>query len=115
MPPVLQSILTVAGGFVLSVVGVMPGTAIAMAVLLPKPAPGQPASPTATYLAANLLVSILAAALGGYPTDEIEAEPMSDYVNGDLAAAGIPYVTEGPDGPLYADFHALRPCTVSVR
>lgn len=26
----------------------------------------------------------------------------------DLEAAGIPYVVEGPDGPLYADFHALR-------
>jgi hypothetical protein len=26
----------------------------------------------------------------------------------DLAAAGIPYAVEGPDGPLYADFHALR-------
>jgi integrase len=26
----------------------------------------------------------------------------------DLAAAGIPYAVEGPDGPEYADFHALR-------
>jgi integrase len=26
----------------------------------------------------------------------------------DLEAAGIPYEVEGPDGPLYADFHALR-------
>jgi integrase len=26
----------------------------------------------------------------------------------DLTAAGIPYAVEGPDGPLYADFHALR-------
>jgi integrase/recombinase XerC len=26
----------------------------------------------------------------------------------DLEAAGIPYAAEGPDGPLYADFHALR-------
>src|SRR5262249_26959179 len=26
----------------------------------------------------------------------------------DLQAAGIPYAVEGPDGPLYADFHALR-------
>jgi integrase len=25
----------------------------------------------------------------------------------DLEAAGIPYAVEGPDGPLYADFHAL--------
>ena len=26
----------------------------------------------------------------------------------DLEAAGIPYVADGPDGPLFADFHALR-------
>src|SRR5207244_5674178 len=26
----------------------------------------------------------------------------------DLEVAGIPYTVEGPDGPLYADFHALR-------
>jgi hypothetical protein len=26
----------------------------------------------------------------------------------DLEAAGIPYEVEGPDGPLFADFHALR-------
>jgi hypothetical protein len=26
----------------------------------------------------------------------------------DLEAAGIPYAVAGPDGPLYADFHALR-------
>ena len=26
----------------------------------------------------------------------------------DLEAAGIPYAVEGPDGPLYVDFHALR-------
>src|ERR1700747_2910413 len=26
----------------------------------------------------------------------------------DLEQAGIPYAVEGPDGPLYADFHALR-------
>ncbi len=26
----------------------------------------------------------------------------------DLDAAGIPYEAKGPDGPLFADFHALR-------
>jgi integrase len=26
----------------------------------------------------------------------------------DLEQAGIPYAVKGPDGPLYADFHALR-------
>ena len=32
----------------------------------------------------------------------------AEMLRGDLAAAGIPYAVEGPDGPLYADFHALR-------
>jgi integrase len=32
----------------------------------------------------------------------------AEMLRGDLEAASIPYVTEGPDGPLYADFHALR-------
>ncbi len=26
----------------------------------------------------------------------------------DLEAASIPYTVDGPDGPLFADFHALR-------
>jgi hypothetical protein len=29
-------------------------------------------------------------------------------MRGDLAAAGIPYVVQGANGPLHADFHALR-------
>jgi integrase len=32
----------------------------------------------------------------------------ADMLRTDLEAAGIPYAVEGPDGPLYADFHALR-------
>jgi integrase len=32
----------------------------------------------------------------------------AEMLRGDLAAAGIPYAVEGPDGPLYADFHSLR-------
>lgn len=32
----------------------------------------------------------------------------AEMVSRDLAAAGVPYVVDGPDGPLYADFHALR-------
>ncbi len=32
----------------------------------------------------------------------------AEMLRGDLAAAGIPYTVEGPDGPLFADFHALR-------
>jgi len=32
----------------------------------------------------------------------------AEMLRGDLEAAGIPYSVEGPDGPLYADFHALR-------
>jgi integrase len=32
----------------------------------------------------------------------------ADMLRIDLDAAGIPYAVEGSDGPLYADFHALR-------
>ncbi len=32
----------------------------------------------------------------------------AEMMRGDLAAAGIAYAVAGPDGPLYADFHALR-------
>jgi integrase len=29
-------------------------------------------------------------------------------IRADLDLAGIPYSVDGPDGPLFADFHALR-------
>jgi integrase len=32
----------------------------------------------------------------------------AEMLRRDLEAAGIPYAVEGPDGPLYVDFHALR-------
>ena len=32
----------------------------------------------------------------------------ADMLRIDLDAAGIPYAVDGPDGPLYADFHSLR-------
>ncbi len=32
----------------------------------------------------------------------------AEMLRADLEAAGIPYTVEGPDGPLFADFHALR-------
>jgi integrase len=32
----------------------------------------------------------------------------------DLAAAGVPYVVEGPDGPLFADLHSLRHTFVAM-
>jgi hypothetical protein len=31
----------------------------------------------------------------------------ADMIRPDLEAASIPFVVDGPDGPLYADFHAL--------
>ncbi len=32
----------------------------------------------------------------------------ADMLKVDLETAGIPYIVDGPDGPLHADFHALR-------
>ena len=39
---------------------------------------------------------------------------ISQLLRIDLDAAGIPYAVEGPDGPLYADFHALRHSYVAL-
>jgi hypothetical protein len=36
------------------------------------------------------------------------ADRGADMLRIDLDAAGIPYVVEGPNGPLYADLHSLR-------
>jgi hypothetical protein len=41
-------------------------------------------------------------------------EKAAEMLRADLEAVGIPYVVEGPDGPLYADFHALRHSYVSL-
>src|SRR5262249_10334374 len=38
----------------------------------------------------------------------------ADMLRIDLDAVGIPYAVEGPDGPLYADFHALRHSYVAL-
>src|SRR5262249_35035152 len=57
--------------------------------------------------------------LRGYLQDKPAGGPVwpgSWYADGDAAemlridleAAGVPYAVEGADGPLYADFHALR-------
>jgi integrase len=59
----------------------------------------------------------LAQALRGYLAGRLAGKPVwpgnwpdnaADMLRIDLDAAGIPYAVEGPDGPLYADFHALR-------
>jgi integrase len=61
----------------------------------------------------------LADLLRGYLADKPAGQPVwggtwasdrrgAEMLRGDLEAAGIPYVVEGPDGPLFADFHALR-------
>jgi integrase len=42
------------------------------------------------------------------------ADNAADMLRVDLQAAGIAYAKEGPDGPLYADFHALRHSYVAL-
>src|SRR5262249_51998118 len=41
---------------------------------------------------------------GSWASDHRGAE----MLRGDLEVAGLPSTVEGPDGPLFADFHALR-------
>jgi excisionase family DNA binding protein len=59
----------------------------------------------------------LAEALRDYLAGKPAARPVwpgawnvdaAEMLRADLADASIPYAIEGPDGPLYADFHALR-------
>jgi integrase len=59
----------------------------------------------------------VASALRGYLAGHPEGQPVwpgrwykkaAEMLRIDLEATGIPYVIEGANGPLYADFHALR-------
>ena len=61
------------------------------------------------------VADILRAWLAGRPRDEplwpgtwAKYRVGADLLRIDLDAAGIPYAADGPDGPEYADFHALR-------
>src|SRR5262249_52143147 len=59
------------------------------------------------------IVAALRDYLAGRPADQplwpgTWAERAAEMLRLDLDAAGIAYTVEGPDGPLYADFHALR-------
>ncbi len=40
-------------------------------------------------------------------------EKAAEMLKGDLETVGIPYVVDGPNGPLFADFHSLRHAYVS--
>jgi integrase len=88
--------------------------------------------PTATVPAAytkNKRVAVqplsaeVAEALRGYLADRPSDRPVwpgnwadnaAEMLQADLEACGIPYAVEGPDGPLYADFHALRHSYVAL-
>jgi integrase len=67
------------------------------------------------------LPAFVAEGLRAYLVDKPEGQPIwpgtttrgwldraAQMLAKDLEAADIPYVVKGPDGPLYADFHALR-------
>jgi integrase len=65
----------------------------------------------------------LVAALRDYLADRPAGQPVwpgtwheraAEMIRADLDAAGIPYAVEGPDGPQYADFHALRHSFVAL-
>lgn len=81
------------------------------AVVLPA-RKGKNRKPTRQPLPASV-----ATALRAYLSGKPAGEPIwpggwsvrgADMLKIDLSAAAIPYVIVGPDGPLYADFHALR-------
>ena len=42
------------------------------------------------------------------------ADNAADMLRIDLDTAGVPYIVEGPAGPLYADFHSLRHSFISL-
>ena len=65
----------------------------------------------------------VAGALRGYLEGRPAGEPIwpgtwpdraADMLRIDLDACGIPYVVDGPDGPLFCDFHSLRHCYVAL-
>ena len=65
------------------------------------------------------VVSTLRDYLAGRPADQplwsgTWFEKAAEMLRFDLEAAGVPYVVEGPDGPLFADFHALRHSYVAL-
>ena len=63
-------------------------------------APGRRGRGTAGFLAGRAAAPGLGRNVAG--------EGGAEMLRLDLEAAGIPYAVEGPDGPEYADFHALR-------
>jgi integrase len=103
-----------------------------LAVLTPESFSLDADPPTATLAAEHTknkkpvvqpLPPEVAAALREYLTGRPAGQPVwpgtwadrsADMLKGDLAAAGIPYAVEGPHGPLFADFHALRHSFISM-
>jgi hypothetical protein len=71
----LRTVLAVVAGFIVTAGLVVIGTTLAAVLLLGTPAAGQPPQPTATYLAANLLVSGLAAIGGGFVVGTLARQP----------------------------------------
>src|SRR4051794_18512389 len=59
------------------------------------------------------VVEVLRVYLADRPTGQLVwsgtwFEDGAEMLRGDLEDAGVPYVIEGPNGPLFADFHSLR-------
>jgi integrase len=73
-------------------------------VLKVQPLPPDVADLLRDYLAGKPAGRPIWEGTGTWARDRVAA----DMLRLDLEAAGIPYAVEGPDGPLFADFHALR-------
>jgi integrase len=66
---------------------------------------------------AELLRSWLAGKPAGrplWPGTWAEDRRAAEMLRRDLAAAGVPYTVQGPDGPMHADFHALRHTSLTL-
>src|SRR5262249_33077177 len=75
-----------------------------------QPLPADVAELLRAYLAGKPAGRPVGEGTGPWARDGRGAESLRP----DLEAAGIPYAIAGPDGPLFADFHALRHTSLTL-
>jgi len=104
-----RSVIAVVSGFVVVMVVVIAGTATAAALMIPggmQAIANHAASPTPTYLAANLVVSVMAAVLGGWVAARMAPSRPMTHV---YALAGLMVMMSLPSLLGYGDTVAMQP------